>query len=326
MNQQRVLLEHQCLELHAFGIGGRGDANAIRVGLGEQLAALEFGLAVDDLGGRGSLCVFQRGLLARFGLKPALLDLFLLERQRVLHGVGFALGLQHACLRPGLCLLHVADLLRLGLELGDAHLFLLDLGLEAQSLILLFLQQQSFQALGVFSGQHDVAHHDFFHHDAVGGQARGDRVGGALPKFLAARGEDLAHDVVRRCLAKDSGHHRRDDLLFERLRQIGVNRVQALGFQPPAHRDSHTDREAFAAGHSEEFSFFLGILCGDGGEDVVAHVVLGHVLNERENEMHAGIERTRTHARNLADAHARRAVRHNDNAQAQQQGQPRQPG
>src|SRR2546422_6522962 len=29
------------LELHAFGIGGRGDANAIRVGLGEQLAALE---------------------------------------------------------------------------------------------------------------------------------------------------------------------------------------------------------------------------------------------------------------------------------------------
>ena len=121
------------------------------------------GLAVNHFGlGRG-LRVLYRGFLASLCLQPGLLDLLLLERQRVLHGVGLRLGLQDANLRVALGVFHFADFLRLRLEFGDAHLLLLDLGLKDEAVVLLLLQQESFEPLGVLLGQLDVAHHHFLH-------------------------------------------------------------------------------------------------------------------------------------------------------------------
>ena len=49
VNQQRILLEDGALSSHAFGISGRGHADAVSLGVGKQLAAFHFSLAVDDL-------------------------------------------------------------------------------------------------------------------------------------------------------------------------------------------------------------------------------------------------------------------------------------
>src|ERR1019366_7176172 len=52
--------------------------------------------AVDEFGLAGSLGILDRSFLARFGFELRLLNLFLFQRERVLHGIGLALGLQHA--------------------------------------------------------------------------------------------------------------------------------------------------------------------------------------------------------------------------------------
>jgi len=91
-----------------------------------------------------------------FRFEAGLLDLLLLQRQCVFHGVGFALGLQYPYLGLALRLLYLLNLLRFGFEFGDSHLLSLNVGLNSHAIAFLFFQQQVFQALGVFRWQLDV--------------------------------------------------------------------------------------------------------------------------------------------------------------------------
>src|ERR1051326_7917118 len=59
-------------------------------------AGPDLSLAVDPLGLRLALGFFSRDFFLGLGLKPRLLNLFLFQRKRVLHCVGFGLGLQNA--------------------------------------------------------------------------------------------------------------------------------------------------------------------------------------------------------------------------------------
>jgi len=92
---------------------------------------LDFGFAVDDLGLRGSFCVLQRRFLTRLRFQLGLFDLFLLQRQGVLHRVRLRLRLQNTHLRLPLGLFHITCFLRLRLQLGDLYLLSLDLLLGA---------------------------------------------------------------------------------------------------------------------------------------------------------------------------------------------------
>ena len=60
-------------------------------------------------------------------------------------------------LRFALGLLHLLHGFGLGLQLGNLHLLLLNVGHHAKLVVLLLFQQQAFQALGVFVGQLNVA-------------------------------------------------------------------------------------------------------------------------------------------------------------------------
>ena len=148
--------------------------DAARFGVGQQVAPLQFGLAVDHLGLRVGIGILNGRFLARFGFQLALLNLLLLQRQRVLHGIGLALGLHHLGLRVAFSLLHLLHGLGFGLQLGNLHLLLLDVGVDAHLVVLLLLQQQSFQALGVLVGQLNVREHHLFDDDAVGRQLARD--------------------------------------------------------------------------------------------------------------------------------------------------------
>src|SRR5208282_6687637 len=148
---------------HALGVGRGGQADAFGLGLRQKFAAFHLRFAVDELGLAGSLGILDRGLLARFGFELRLLDLFLFQRERVLHGIGLALGLQHADGSLSLSLFHFLHLGCVGVSFGDFDLLLMDLGLDAHAVIFLFLQQQRLEALRVFLRKFDVTQHDFFH-------------------------------------------------------------------------------------------------------------------------------------------------------------------
>ena len=174
VDQQRRLVEQLGLAGHALGVGLGHEAHAAGFGVGEQVAALEFGLAVDDLGLRVRFGVLDGGFLARFGFQLALLNLLFLERQGVLHGVGLSLGFDHLGLRLSLGLFHLLHGLSLGLQLGNLHLLLLNVGHYAELVVLLLLEQQAFEALGILVGELNVAEHDFLNDDAIGAELAGD--------------------------------------------------------------------------------------------------------------------------------------------------------
>ena len=77
------------------------------------------------------------------------------------------------CASPSACL-HLLHRFGLGLQLGNPHLLLLDVGHDAHLIVFLLLEQQAFKALGVLFGQLDVREHHLFHHDAVGAQLARD--------------------------------------------------------------------------------------------------------------------------------------------------------
>src|SRR5690242_3459410 len=95
LDQQRIVGEHRSFQLHLLRVGSGRAPDAILFGLVHQFTFLEFRLAVDHFRLRHRFGVLHRGFLARLGFQPRLLDLLLLERQRVLHGVGLRLGLEH---------------------------------------------------------------------------------------------------------------------------------------------------------------------------------------------------------------------------------------
>ena len=90
--------------------------------------------------GRG-FSILDRRFLPRFRFQFALLDLFFLQRKRVLHRIRFTLRLQDVYLRFAFGLLDLLNLRGFGLEFGDAHLFLLQFCLHAHAIVFLLLQQ-----------------------------------------------------------------------------------------------------------------------------------------------------------------------------------------
>ena len=85
-----------------------------------------------------------------FGFELGLLDLLLLQRQRVLHGIGFGLSLKHSHLGLAFRLFYLLGFCGFGLKLRDPHLLLLNVGLHSHLIVLLFFEEQVFKTFGVF--------------------------------------------------------------------------------------------------------------------------------------------------------------------------------
>src|ERR1041385_1711712 len=170
LNQQRVLLQDFRLEFHPLRVGVRDPPDTVIVAVAHQPALFKLGFAVDDLGLRQRLGVLDRGFLARLCLQPRLLDLLLLERQCVLHCVRLGLGFEYHYLCSRFGLFHFTRFLGLGLEFRGLHHLALYLEVDVQSLVFLFLQQQAFQALRVFSRKQYVPQHDFLDDNSVGAE------------------------------------------------------------------------------------------------------------------------------------------------------------
>src|ERR1700719_1742995 len=185
VDQQRILLQDRGLARHTLCVGGGGQPYALGLGLRQKFAALSLGFAVDELGLGGGFGILDCRFLARFGFELRLLNLFLFQREQILHGIGLALGLEDAHGGLSFGSFYLLNLGRFGVGLGDFHLLLVDLGLDAHAVILLFLQQQRLEALRVFLRKFDVTQHDFLHHDAIGGEALANDFGGALTNFFA---------------------------------------------------------------------------------------------------------------------------------------------
>src|SRR4029077_3397806 len=151
----------------------------------QKFAALSLGFAVDEFGFAGSFGILDRRFLARFGFELRLLNLFLFQREQILHAIGLALGFEDADLGLPFGSLYLLNLGCFGVGLGHFHLLPVNLGLDAHAVILLFLQQQRLEALRVFLRKFDVTRHDFLHHDAIGGQPLANDFGRALTNFFA---------------------------------------------------------------------------------------------------------------------------------------------
>src|SRR5262249_34120718 len=95
------------------------------------------GFAIDHFGFGLRLGIFHGRFFSRFGFEFRLLNLLLLQRQGVLHGVSFTLGLQDLHLRLRFRLFHTLSLGSFSFEFRDAHLFLLNVGLHTHLVVLL---------------------------------------------------------------------------------------------------------------------------------------------------------------------------------------------
>ena len=167
----------------------------------------------------------------------------------------------------------------------------------------------------IFGGKLNIAQHNLFDHDAVRAQPLGDCRSRLLPDLFAAGGEYFAHRVVGHELAEGARDDRGHDFFVHRLRQIVVDMGEPSRVEPIAHRDREADPEAFLGLHSENFDLLPGFLGDDRAEDLASRVVDRDAVDERLDEVDAGIKRARTGAGNLADADARRAAGHHRNAE-----------
>jgi hypothetical protein len=105
---------------------------------------------------------------------------------------------------------------------------------------------------------------------------------------------------------------------------VGLHAVELVGVEPIAHRDGQTDVEALARLHAERAFRRVG-LCSlfwhAGGEEVIAQVEGLHALDQRRDEMHAGIKCAGEGSANLADAHAAHSAGDDDDAGCDEQRQ-----
>src|SRR5437667_4601312 len=117
VDQQRILLQDCSFVPHAFGVGDGGHANAFGFSFSKQLTTFHLGLTINDFGFGHGFGILDRRFFVGFSFKFGLLNLLLLQRQRVLHGVGFSFGLKHAYLGLTLSLLYLLRLRSFGFEL-----------------------------------------------------------------------------------------------------------------------------------------------------------------------------------------------------------------
>src|SRR5208282_4220759 len=265
--------------------------------------------AVDHFRLRLRLGVLNRGFLARLGLEAGLLDLLLLQRQRVLHRVCLCLGLDHARLSLTFRLLHLADFRRLGLRFGDFHALLFDVGLDGHLIVLLLLEQQAFEPLRILLRQLHPSQQHFLYDNRVAGQPRRDGLSRVAAKLLALDREDVAHHVIRRQLAKRGRYHRFDDLFVERLRQVRLDVVELARIHSVAHRHADAHGESFARLHRQQFEFFVRGGAGRRLKNAIADVVELHAVKERPDQVRPWVQSAGPHTVELAHADRRLAIR-----------------
>ena len=209
-----------------------------------------------------------------------------LQRQGVLHGVGFAFCLEDMHLRFPFGLLDLLHLGRFCLQFRDLHLFLLELGLDAHAIVFLLLQQERLQPFGVLLRQVNVAQHNFLHDDPIGSEFLRDHSSRALSYLFAFCRKHVPNCVVRNQLTPDACHYRRDDLFLDRMRQIALNVVQPLGIQAIPYGDGQSQRESFFCLDVQQLRFTrdvfgcdLSIFCDTSGEHLIPRVKQGHLFD-----------------------------------------------
>src|SRR5271157_2961585 len=143
----------------------------------------------------GGFGILQRGFLAGLGFELGLFDLLLLQGQGVLHGIGFGLGLKDADLCLRFSLLHIAGFLSIRFKFGDLDFFELDVLFGAETLVLLFLQKEAFETLGIIGRKLNVAEEHFADENAVTCQASFDGIGGLAAQFFALHRENFAGHI-----------------------------------------------------------------------------------------------------------------------------------
>ena len=79
-----------------------------------------------------------------------------------------------------------------------------------------------------------------------------------LADLLAPSGEHVTHQVIGNDLAEDARHHRRHDLLFDGLRQVGVDVVEPARVEPVTDRNGQPHRQTLLGLHFQRFDFALG--------------------------------------------------------------------
>ena len=181
----------------------------------------------------------------------------------------------------------------------------------------MLLEQQALQASGVLRWKLDVAQDDFLHQQSILSQLFLNRIRGQLAHLLAARGEHIANQIIWHHLAENARHHRRHDLLFDGLGQIGMDVIEAPGIQTVAHRDGHAHRQALLGLDFQALCFRFRIVSQRRGEHFLASVVQSHALNQRNDAMYAREKRARQRAGNLAYQDAGPPAGHDDEALSQ---------
>src|SRR5438046_896408 len=127
-----------------------------------------------------------------------------------------------------------ADFGGFGFEFCRAHHFLLDLYFYGHAIALLLLEQQALPALGVLRWKLDIAQDHFLHQQSILSQLFLNRIRRQLANLLSASGKHVANQVIWHHLAENARHHRRHDLLFNRLGQIGMDVIETPGIQTVA--------------------------------------------------------------------------------------------
>src|SRR5271155_686238 len=85
VDQQWILLQDRALARHAFSVGRSRQPYTFCLGLRQHLAAFHLRFAVDDLGFAPRPPLLFRRFLARRRFELRLLNLFLFQRERILH-------------------------------------------------------------------------------------------------------------------------------------------------------------------------------------------------------------------------------------------------
>jgi hypothetical protein len=154
------------------------------------------------------------------------------------------------------------------------------------------------------------------------------RVGGHASNFFALAREHVSNRVAGDRLAERVGDDDRHQLRLDRLRQVVLDARQLPGVDLIAHRYTQADRQPFPAVNLEHRSgglgalHVLGRLGRVGAEDLIANVEDLNVVDERRDEMHAGIECAADCAGELADPHACLPAGNDDDAERRQQRHP----
>ena len=107
--------------------------------------------------------------------------------------------------------------------------------------VLLFLQQEVFESLGIFRRKLNVAQHHFLYDDAIDSKLLGDGLRGAGANFFTFGAEDVADGVRSAPFSPGASDDRRHQIGFDRLWQMALDVVEPLGVETIANGDGESE-------------------------------------------------------------------------------------